>query len=67
MKIRNRLPDIKTLQVHILQDFFKMELAVNFSGDEWKAALLKKIQNGVNSNYSGSYTVHGKKSIKRDQ
>lgn len=55
MKIRNRIPDIETLQVHILQDFFKMELAVKFSGDEWKAVLLNEIQNGVNSKYSSSY------------
>jgi hypothetical protein len=55
MKIRNRLADIKVLQTHILQDYFKMELTVSFKGDEWKTEFHKRVQVGVNSQYSRSY------------
>jgi hypothetical protein len=55
MKIRNRITDIKALQVHILQDYFKMALAINFVDDAWKPKFYDEVQKGVKSQYSPSY------------
>ena len=55
MQIRNRIADIKMMQAHILQDFFRMELAFNFSGDKWKTYFQKEVEAGVTSPYSRSY------------
>lgn len=55
MKIRNRIADIKTLQAHILQDYFSMALAANFIHDKWKSIFRDEVQKGVNSDYSRSY------------
>ena len=52
MKIRNRIADIKTLQAHILQDYFRMALAVNFNDDTWKSKFRSEVQEGVNTYYS---------------
>ncbi len=55
MKIRNRIVNIKTLQAHILQDYFSMALAANFIDDKWKSIFWDEVQKGVNSDYSRSY------------
>ncbi len=55
MIIRNRIVDIKVLQTHILQDYFKMELVFNFTDDEWKTKLETTVKNGVNSDYPSRY------------
>ncbi len=47
MKIRNRVIDIKTLQTHILQDYFRMALAANFPDDTWKPIFYNEVQKGV--------------------
>lgn len=52
MKIRNRIADIKTLQAHILQDYFHMALAASFNADTWKPLFRNEIQNGVKTKYS---------------
>ncbi|MEI7847235.1 MAG: hypothetical protein WCK35_15655 [Chloroflexota bacterium] len=51
MKIRNRIADIKTLQAHILQDYFRMALAAN-SIDNWKSMFRDEVQKGVKSDFS---------------
>jgi translation initiation factor 2 beta subunit (eIF-2beta)/eIF-5 len=61
MKIRNRIADIKTLQAHILQDYFRMALAANFIDDKWKSIFRGEVQRGVNSQYSRSYIGAWKK------
>lgn len=55
MKIRNRIADIKTLQAHILQDYFRMALAASFVDDAWKPIFRDEVQKSVNSEYSRSY------------
>ena len=55
MKIRNRIGDIKILQAHILQDYFKMALAANFIDDTWKSIFHDEVQKGVKSDFSRSY------------
>ncbi len=57
MEIRNRLSDIKTLQAHILQDYFSMALAVSFNDDKWKSEFCGVVQKAVNAqaHYSSSY------------
>lgn len=55
MKIRNRISDISTLQVNILQDYFRMTVAVNFVNDEWKLLFLEKVIEGEKSKYRTSY------------
>ena len=57
MKIRNRIAEIKILQAHILQDYFKMALAANFNDDTWKSKLRDVVQDAVNAHapYSPSY------------
>ncbi len=57
MKIRNRIADIKTLQAHILQDYFRMALAANFIDDTWKSKFRDVVQDAANAHtqYSPSY------------
>ncbi len=56
MKIRNRVADIKTLQAHILQDYFRMALAANFIDDSWKSIFYDEVQKKyMDKNYSSSY------------
>lgn len=55
MQIRNRIADIKMVQAHILQDFFRMGLACNSSGDEWKTYFQEEVKAGANSQYPRSY------------
>ena len=56
MKIRNRIADIKTLQVHILQDYFSMALAANFIDHQWKPIFRNEVQKSVkNPQFSRSY------------
>jgi len=55
MKIRNRITDIKTLQAHILQDYFSMALDANFAGNTWKPIFRDEVQRSVNSLFSRSY------------
>lgn len=55
MKIRNRIADIKILQAHILQDYFRMALEANFVDDTWKSGFRDEVQKGVNSQFSRSY------------
>ena len=57
MKIRNRIADIKTLQAHILQDYFSFALEANFIGDLWKSKFRDEVQKAVNAHapYSQSY------------
>ena len=56
MKIRNRLADINALQVHVLQDYFRMTVDANFSKDEWKPLLLNKVKENKDSKYTTSYS-----------
>lgn len=56
MKIRNRKADIKTLQSHILQDYFRMALVANFVGDTWKSKFRNEVQKKIlDPNYSSIY------------
>lgn len=55
MKIKNRIADIKTLQAHILQDYFSLALAANFIDDTWKPIFRNEVQKRVDSTYSRSY------------
>ncbi|MBI9050397.1 MAG: sel1 repeat family protein [Anaerolineaceae bacterium] len=55
MKIRNRIADIKTLQAHILQDYFSMALSVNFIDDIWKSIFHDEVQKGAESQYRNNY------------
>ncbi len=55
MKIRNRIAEIKTLQAHILQDYFRMALAANFYDDDWKSKFHDEVKECVKSHYSRSY------------
>jgi len=43
------------MQVHILQDYFRMALAINFVDDAWKPKFYDEVQKGVKSQYSPSY------------
>jgi|GEM_PF-3595433 len=55
MKIRNRISEIKILQAHILQDYFKMALAANFIDDTWKSIFHDEVQKRVESDFPQSY------------
>lgn len=55
MKIRNRIADIKILQAHILQDYFRMALVASFIDDAWKPIFQCEVEKSVNSQYSRSY------------
>ena len=57
MKIRNRIADIKKMQAHILQDYFRMALAANFVDDSWKSIFLDEVQKAAKAQalYSTSY------------
>lgn len=57
MKIRNRIAEIKILQAHILQDYFRMALTANFVDDTWKSIFRDEVQKAVNActHYSPSY------------
>jgi hypothetical protein len=56
MKIRNRIAEIKILQAHILQDYFRMALTANFIDDNaWKSIFHDEVQKGVKSDFPQSY------------
>ena len=55
MKIRNRIAEIKILQAHILQAYFRMALAANFVDDTWKSIFRDEVQKGKESAYRQSY------------
>jgi len=50
MEIRNRIAEIKKLQAHILQDYFKMALTANFLDDDtWKSKFHDVVQCNANA------------------
>ena len=70
MKIRNRIAEIKILQAHILQDYFRMALTANFIDDDtWKSKFHDVVQSAANAHaqYSPSYVgAWEKMQLKRD-
>jgi len=60
MKIRNRIAEIKILQAHILQDYFRMALTANFNDDDtWKSILHEEVQSAANAQDKNSQSYVG--------
>ncbi len=60
MKIRNRIAEIKILQAHILQDYFRMALTANFNDDDtWKSILHEEVQSAANAHDINSQSYVG--------
>ena len=55
MSIRERIADIKILQVHILQDYFSMVLTANFPDNSWKPLFSDEVQIGVKAHFRHNY------------
>lgn len=56
MKIRNRISDIKDLQTRVLQEYFRLQLSLNYVGNTWKEEFNKEIERGKNNEkYASQY------------
>jgi SpoVK/Ycf46/Vps4 family AAA+-type ATPase len=54
-QISQLLTEANDVMQGVLQDYFKMELAVNFEGDSWKRFFEEEVQKGHDGKFSNKY------------